>query len=196
MARRSYCYKHSLTKIIQTDERLKSIYFQIKDNLPEWLNDKITCTHPIFITWCNHNQELLMLIINNFLTINEEKIYIMLDVIKGENSINIIKKYNLTRGKFQLAKTGVLTKVLNTLKTINNIPEANINDKTCDIIANSDIKNLGLPARTYNTLIRNHLYTIAQLQTITYQQLISIPNLGESSITKIEQALGIQYRRK
>lgn len=120
----------------------------------------------------------------------------MLDVIKGENSINIIKKYNLTRGKFQLAKTGVLTKVLNTLKTINNIPEANINDKTCDIIANSDIKNLGLPARTYNTLIRNHMYTIAQLQTITYQQLISIPNLGESSITKIEQALGIQYRRK
>lgn len=185
-----------LRKIIKTDERIKKIYFKIKDNLPEWLDDKITYNNPVFITWCNDNQELLMLIINNFLVINEEKISIMLEAISGDSPKNIINKYNITQCQYRLAKTRVLLKVLNTLKTINKMSNEDVNDTTYNMISNSDIKNLGLPPRTYNTLIRNHLYTIAQLKTTTYKQLKSIPYLGESSIIKIEQALGIRYKRK
>lgn len=188
--------RDSLIKIIKTDESLKDIYFKIKDNLPEWLDDKINSTNPIFITWCNDNQELLMLIINNFLDINGKKIPILLEAIRGDSSKEIIKKHNITPCQFKLATTNVLLKVLNTLKTIKKISNDDVNDKTYNIICNSDIKNLGLPPRTYNTLIRNHLYTIAQLKTTTYKQLKSIPYLGKGSIIQIEQALGIRYQRK
>lgn len=70
MVKHRYSGTNPLIKTIKKDKHLKEIYFKIKDNLPEWLDDKIICIDPIFITQSNNHQELLMLIMI-FLSIDE-----------------------------------------------------------------------------------------------------------------------------
>lgn len=186
----------ALKKRIQTSEQIRDIYFRVRDNLPQWLdNNKITYNHVIFFIWCHNYQDVFLLIIDDLLQSNPTHISIMREFTSGKSPKKIAKKYNLTGQQLGLIKKYLLLKVLNTLKVIKKFTDENMYDINDDIKINPEIKSLNLPPRTYNTLIRNKLYTIAELKTLTYKQLINIRGFGEVSITQIERALGIQYER-
>ncbi|BDA71826.1 hypothetical protein CAL7716_059920 [Calothrix sp. PCC 7716] len=188
-------FAFSLKKRIKTDEQFRNAYFKVKENLPKWLDKNIHDYDVLFLVWCNNNPDIFKLIVNDLLSLKSEYIPVTLEVIKGDTVKDIAAKHNVKMSKAQWRKRHVLRKVLSVLKTIyqyNN--DKYIYDINGDNL-NSDIKSLGLPTRTYNTLIRNNLFTIAQLEQLTYQQLKNIRNFGEISIIQIEEALGIKYQR-
>lgn len=186
----------SLKKRIQADKQIRDIYFRVRDNLPQWLdNSKITSNHTIFIVWCHNYQDILLLIMNDLLRLNPTHISIALEFVSGNNPKKIARKYNFSRQKLMLLKQHMFRRIFNTLKIIKKFNDENTDEINNDIIINPEIKSLNLPSRTYNTLRRNNIYTIAQLEKLTYQQLKDIRFFGEASITHIEQALGIKYQR-
>lgn len=52
-------------------------------------------------------------------------------------------------------------------------------------VAEEDLKNLGLPTRAYNALLRNNVKTISQLKGLTRQDFEAMEGLGEKSIDEI-----------
>lgn len=176
------------------NKRNTNIYMTVKNHLPEWLNDEIVYSHPEFITWCQDNQEVLTLILDDLLVEEKRNIDITLDSLQGETNTDVGKKYDISSCTARKIKNNVLGKVLNTLKKINKMSFKQMHNVQPELPDDS-IKQLDLPTRIYNILNKNDLRTVSQLKKATYRQLKNVPLLGESGINAIEQKLRIKFDR-
>ncbi|MCY7332770.1 MAG: hypothetical protein LH649_08960 [Pseudanabaena sp. CAN_BIN31] len=79
------------------------------------------------------------------------------------------------------------------IKSDESIQLDNFNEHTGDdclvVDSASFIKSLGLSIRTFNCLMRNKIYTIEDLQSLSDDQLINITNLGQKSLNEIREVL-------